>query len=88
MARYISREFGKKAVEKFSQNINQWVRTIACNPGIGFKEPLLEKHPEGFRSVVVHRNCKLVYYVTAKAVYIAALWDTRREPVRQAGTLR
>ena len=61
---------------------------FTCYPGIGSYEPLLVERPEGFRSVVVHRNCKLVYYVDGDTLYIADLWDTRREPRAQAGDVK
>ena len=40
-----------------------------------------------YRSVVVHRNCKLVYYAEGDTLYIADVWDTRREPRAQADNL-
>ena len=41
-----------------------------------------------YRSIVVHKLFKLVYYVKDDILHIAALWDTRREPVTQAGTTK
>ena len=58
--RYITTEFGKRATEKFHQNVVQWVRRIACNPRIGSKEALLAERPEGFRSIVISKQNKLV----------------------------
>ena len=81
---YLTAEFGRKAAGKFEKNIAEWEALIACNPGIGPREPLLAHRAEGFRSVVIHKNCKLVYYVEGDTLYIAALWDTRREPRLQA----
>ena len=60
---------------------------LAANPGLGRKEPLLEGHPKGFRSIVVHKYCKLIYYVEEDGLHIADLWDTRREPDAQANNL-
>ena len=62
--------------------------SIVRNPCIGLREPLMAERPEGFRSVVVHRNCKLVYYVDGDTVYIADVWDTRREPLIQADNVK
>ena len=80
--RYIAYEFGKKAVRKFEANIAQWENLIAMNPAMGPKEPLLQGLKREYRSVVVHRNCKLVY-----SLYIADVWNTRREPRAQADNL-
>ena len=87
-ARYLAAVFGRKAAMNFHQNIREWGGHITCYPGIGSYEPLLVERPEGFRSVVVHRNCKLVYYVDGDTLYIADLWDTRREPRAQAGDVK
>ena len=88
IARYITFAFGKRTTEKFEKNIAEWEARIARNPGIGIREPLMAGRPEGFRSVVVHRNCKLVYYVDGNTLYIADVWDTRREPAAQADNVK
>ncbi len=87
-ARYIATVFGRKAAGNFHRNIREWVASIVRNPCIGLREPLMTERPEGFRSVVVHRNCKLVYYVDGDTVYIADVWDTRREPLIQADNVK
>lgn len=33
-----------------------------------------------YRSLVVHKHYKLVYHIEADIIYIAALFDTRRNP--------
>ena len=83
-ARYIHQEFGQKATKKFHQNVLQWVSLIADNPGIGPKELLLQDKKREYRSIVISKRNKLVYYVEGDNLYIAALWDTRREPRAQA----
>ncbi len=51
---------------------------------MGPKELLLQDKKRDFRSVVISKQNKLVYYVEGDTLYIAALWDTRREPRLQA----
>ena len=41
-----------------------------------------------YRSIVVHKLFKLVYYVKGDTLHIAALWDTRREPDTQSATTK
>ena len=62
-AKYIRRKFGSKATKKFHQNIVQWISLIMGNPGIGQKEPLLQGRKRDYRSIVISRQNKLVYYV-------------------------
>lgn len=87
-ALYISREFGKKAVEKYEDAIAHIEAQLASNPRMGCIEPLLEGRPEGFRSIVVHKYCKMVYYIEGDILYIADLWDTRREPCSLVNSLK
>lgn len=51
-------------------------------PYLGEVEQLLIGRRLEYRSLVIHKYAKLVYYVNEKksALFIAALWDTRREP--------
>lgn len=44
----------------------------------------------GIRSLVVHEHFKLIYYIDLphNTLYIADLWDTRREPSRLAEPLK
>ena len=74
-------------MKKFYARILDYEKLLQSNPGMGKKEPLLEKEPEGYRSIVVHQNYKLVYYVESDIIYIVDLWDTRREPDAQANNL-
>lgn len=86
--RYIADGYGRKAARKFEANIAQWEKLIAQNPAIGSKEPLLQELKKEYRSIVTHKYCKLIYLVKEDCIYIAALWDTRREPHIQAGNTK
>ena len=80
--------FGERVMKKFYTRILDYEKLLQSNPGMGKKEPLLEKEPEGYRSLVVHPNYKLVYYVDGDTIYIVDLWDTRREPATQSSTTK
>ena len=80
--------FGERVMKKFYTRILDYEKLLQSNPGMGKKEPLLEKEPEGYRSLVVHPNYKLVYYVNGDTIYIVDLWDTRREPHTQSSTTK
>ena len=81
---YLEQEFGQRTMQNFYKRLLSYEPLLATNPGMGRREPLLEKHPKGFRSIVVHKYCKLIYYVEEDGIHIADLWDTRREPRAQA----
>ena len=80
--------FGERVMKKFYNRILDYEKLLQSNPGMGKKEPLLEKEPEGYRSLVVHPNYKLVYYVDGDTIYIVDLWDTRREPAAQSSATK
>lgn len=78
--RYIFREFGKKAAEKFEQDIAKWEKRIALNPEMAHQEPILKDRNKLYRGVIVSKHSKLIFYVENDVIYIADLWDMRREP--------
>lgn len=80
--RYCGKEFGKSCAEKFLKNLDHQVDLLAANPQIGPIEPLLENRRRVYRSLLIHKHYKLLYYIAdaADTLYITALWDTRREP--------
>ena len=79
--------FGERTMKKFYARILDYEKLLQNNPGMGKKEPLLEKEPEGYRSIIVHQNYKLEYYVESDIIYIVDLWDTRRESRAQTDNL-
>ena len=84
VADYIGREFGKKRKMHFLQDVRQTTQMLKSSPNIGQIDPLFEGRAETYRSVIVNNLNKMVYYVKGDTLYIAAFWDTRREPKAQA----
>lgn len=72
--------FGERAAERLYGMLLENEARLATNPYIGKLEPLLKERPQGFRSLVVHKNYKLIYYIEDETVYIATLFDNRRNP--------
>ena len=81
---YGRQEFGERAVQRLYTRIMSYEPLLAANPRLGIAEPLLTGRKQAYRSIVVHKLFKLVYYVKGDILHIAALWDTRREPHTQA----
>lgn len=80
-ARYIRREFGKKSKDSFLQKVRETRQLLADNPYLGSVEPLLAGRTQTYRSVVVGRQSKMVYYTEKdNVIYVVAFWDVRREP--------
>ena len=86
--RYGSQEFGERTMQRLYARIMSYEPLLAANPRLGVAEPLLAGRKREYRSIVVHKLFKLVYYVKDDILHIAALWDTRREPAVQASATR
>ena len=84
IARYIRKEFGGNVKDKFLQDVQDVNDLIGDNPNVGKIEPLLDEYPEKFRSFVVNRRDKIIYYVVDQHVEVVAFWDCRQEPEKLA----
>ncbi|GHT55767.1 hypothetical protein AGMMS49982_22000 [Bacteroidia bacterium] len=73
-------ERSEQAAIKLVFDIRQATKQLAKYPEIGFREPLLAYRPETFRSLIVRKTYKVVYYIEKGTVYIADVWNTRQDP--------
>jgi len=87
---YVRNEFGIKAKQKLLDEIRSMIKHLPDNPCMGKVEPLLEDASVEYRSLVINRLNKIVYYINTETetIEIVALWDTRREPKTQASKLK
>ena len=83
-ADYIQVEFGKEAKVKFIKDIYYITTLLEANPNLGKAEPLLANTPVLYRSLVVSRLNKIIYWINGDTIEIVDFWDTRREPKSQA----
>jgi len=80
IAKYIKKNFGETVKDDFLQEVQEVNDLIGLNPCVGKKEPLLDEYPESYRSFVIKRRDKIVYYVVDDHVEVVAFWDCRQEP--------
>ena len=78
------RDFGERIRKEFMDEVEQAVVALANMPTMGKVDPLFAHRKETYRSIIVRRLNKIVYYVKGNTLYVAAFWDTRREPKGQA----
>jgi len=76
---FIAMENPPAAAKIFNDIVGETAR-LADFPEMAAVEPLLVDIPETFRSLVIRRNYKIVYYVddAAKEVIIVDVWDCRQ----------
>lgn len=83
IAMYLYESFGVNALLDYEQQTEELMTVLAVNPNSFALEPLLCDRTIPYRSTLIHRLTKVVYYVDAEVVYIVHVWDTRQEPINQ-----
>ena len=84
IADYIYGRFGERHAMKYLDDVDETVNMIVRHPGIGTIDSLFADRSVTYRSIVVDGLSKMVYRVEDDVIYIAAMWDCRREPETQA----
>lgn len=85
---YILSNFGDRVRQEFMDEVEQAVLLLADMPAKGKLDSLFAHRKQEYRSIVVRRLNKIVYYVKDDIIHIAAMWDTRREPQHQADEVK
>jgi plasmid stabilization system protein ParE len=69
----------RSAIVLYNSILNE-IERLRNFPKIAQIEPVLINEPQEFRSLVVQRNYKVVYYIEEDTIYIAAIWGCRQNP--------
>ena len=79
---YGKQVFGLRVAIRFRDKVKNSSYRLSTHPYLGMKELALSDKDKSYRSLVVHSHYKLIYWVDEEqdTVFIAALWDTRRNP--------
>ena len=72
--------FGEKAVIRFVDEVQRTNERLSVFPRLGKIEPALRGLKREYRSLVVHKNYKVIYYIDDDMVFIASFWSTRCNP--------
>ena len=81
---YINGRFGRVARQDFLLKVKDTEKRLLLLPNIGIVDPLFADRTIPYRSIIINGLSKMVYYIDGETIYIAAFWDTRREPKKQA----
>lgn len=79
---YLHKNDAPRAAAKLVQKLRKQSGHLANNPELGIKEPLLAEEPEGYRSLIVSKRYKLIYFIENETVYIDAIYDCRQHPYK------
>ena len=83
-ALYIQHEWGVSALRKFVENTEKIQNQLMEFSYFGKIEPLLADRSKLYRSIVLSKQNKIIYYIQDDTIYIVDFWDTRCEPKKQA----
>lgn len=77
---YTELHFGKIAKRKLQQKLKAGEILLADFPQSGIIESLLSHRPENFRSLVINKIYKIVYFIDVNNVVITTLWHCQQDP--------
>ena len=79
---YIQQYSSQSAADIYNKIVDESA-LLARSPRMGVIEPLLSSYPEGYRSLIVRKHYKVVYYVENNAIiYVVAVFDCRQNPAK------
>lgn len=84
VAKYIHRQFGAKRKDEFLVEVRETTKMLKIHPNLGSIDPLFDARPKTYRSIIINGLSKMVYFIDDDLIYIAAFWDCRQEPNKQA----
>ncbi|MCR5780363.1 MAG: type II toxin-antitoxin system RelE/ParE family toxin [Bacteroidaceae bacterium] len=75
-------EYGTFTALKMARKIESLTDALSLFPGMGFREPLLEKRTPIYRATLINKRFKIIYWYNEAndMVVIEDIWDTRRAP--------
>ena len=75
---YILFSFGYMAHAKYVEAVEEWKKIVLANPYIGKEEPILAGMRKQYRSYVIAKLTKCIYYIEGDFIVFVDWWDTRR----------
>ena len=77
-----------KAANKIYNDILDATDFLAKFPQMAPVEPILSDDGEEYRSLVVQKHFKVIYFIECDSIYIAAVWDCRQDPQANISKIR
>ena len=88
VAWYIKKSFGVKRKNIYLREIHNAANMLLTQPYMGALDPQLSDRTKAYRSIIVNKLNKMVYYVENDVVTIVAFWDCRRDSDQQSQHLQ
>ena len=72
--------YPRTLLRKLNRELKRTEHLVANHPRMGGVEYLAEARDYEYRNIVLCKPFKLIYFIAEDTVFIADIWDTRREP--------
>ena len=76
---FMFKENKKIAINTYNTILNE-IDFLVKHPKMAAIESLLEDFPHTYRSLVVMRKYKVIYFIENEIIHISAIWDCRQNP--------
>lgn len=77
---WYQKEMGENAACKFAEGIMKGLLRLKLMPYVGRIDESLSDGKTTFRSIIEHRNYKIVYYIEDDIIHISSIWSCRQNP--------
>lgn len=77
-----------KVAYKIYNEILDVAESLADFPQMASIELDLSEEGEEYRSLIVRKHFKLIYFIENESIYIAAVWDCRQNPQTNVSKLK
>ncbi|MBB4037078.1 plasmid stabilization system protein ParE [Dysgonomonas hofstadii] len=77
---YYKKEYAENAALKLITEIRTSVERLKEFPELAAVEPLLMSRDKTYRSLVVTKTYKVIYYIENDIINISDIWDCRQSP--------
>lgn len=80
--RYLHQNDAPRAAARLIGQFRRQAGLLEENPNLGSVEPLLAEMPGNYRSLIVRKRYKLIYFIDKETIYIDTIYDCRQSPSR------
>lgn len=70
--------YSQKTLSTIISTLKKYKDLLKANPLLGSVEPILDNLSVDYRSLVIYKHIKLIYFIYEDVLYFADLWDTRQ----------
>jgi len=80
VANYIAEDFGRQGLKLFKKRTKECEEQVVNHPNSGTIEWDDSNETTLYRSILVYRKSKMLYFVLDGTIFIADFWDVRTRP--------